>query len=80
MRPSPFFCCNRLLPRARRWNAARSFARYLDSHSEEYRGKYVLELGAGGGLPGIVAAKNGAKKVKHAIRLEYSLNAPGGSH
>jgi nicotinamide N-methyltransferase len=28
-----------------------------------YRGRFVLELGAGGGLPGIVVAKNGAKKV-----------------
>ena len=47
----------------RRWNAAWSFATYLDTHPEVYEGKCVLELGAGGGLPGIVAAKNGAEKV-----------------
>ncbi|GLB43079.1 putative S-adenosyl-L-methionine-dependent protein methyltransferase that trimethylates the N-terminal glycine 'Gly- 2' of elongation factor 1-alpha, before also catalyzing the mono- and dimethylation of 'Lys-3' [Lyophyllum shimeji] len=45
------------------WNAARAFASYLDEHRELYRGKCVLELGAGGGLPSIVAAKNGARKV-----------------
>jgi predicted nicotinamide N-methyase len=28
-----------------------------------YRDQNVLELGAGGGLPGLVAAKNGARKV-----------------
>jgi len=45
------------------WNAARSFASYLDVNPQLYRDRFVLELGAGGGLPGIVAAKNGAKKV-----------------
>lgn len=29
-----------------------------------YEHKCVLELGAGGGLPGIITAKNGAKKVR----------------
>lgn len=46
-----------------RWNAARAFATYLDHHREMYVGMNVLELGAGGGLPGIVTVLNGAKKV-----------------
>ncbi|GBE87585.1 Protein N-terminal and lysine N-methyltransferase EFM7 [Sparassis crispa] len=45
------------------WNASRAFASYLDIHSELYRDRSVLELGAGGGLPGLVAAKNGARTV-----------------
>ncbi|OBZ77623.1 Protein N-methyltransferase NNT1 [Grifola frondosa] len=45
------------------WNASRSFASYLDIHCELYRGLSVLELGAGGALPGIVAARNGAQTV-----------------
>jgi len=44
------------------WNAARAFATYLDCHPTLYRGKNVLELGAGGGLPGLVTVLNGAKK------------------
>ena len=48
-----------------RWNASRSFATYLDDHTELYRDRAVLELGAGGGLPGIVAANNGARTVGH---------------
>lgn len=46
-----------------RWNAAIAFASYLDSHDELINNKFVVELGAGGGLPGIVAAQNGATKV-----------------
>jgi nicotinamide N-methyltransferase len=45
------------------WNAARSFATYLDNNTHLYMDSCVLELGAGGGLPGIVALKNGARKV-----------------
>ncbi|KAI0367207.1 hypothetical protein BV20DRAFT_1024854 [Pilatotrama ljubarskyi] len=45
------------------WNASRAFAAYLDDHPELYCNRSVLELGAGGALPGIVAAKNGAKTV-----------------
>ncbi|KAI0317798.1 putative methyltransferase-domain-containing protein [Amylostereum chailletii] len=45
------------------WNASRSFASYLDQNRTLYHGRNVLELGAGGGLPGIVAIKNGARKV-----------------
>ncbi|KAJ7890664.1 nicotinamide N-methyltransferase [Mycena olivaceomarginata] len=50
------------------WNAARAFASYLDHAPELYRDGYVLELGAGGGLPGLVAAKNGAK---HVLLTDY---------
>jgi EEF1A N-terminal glycine/lysine methyltransferase len=53
-----------------RWNAARSFASYLNSHPNLYRDKYVLELGAGGGLPGIVVALGGARMV---CMLQYLL-------
>ncbi|KAG9312659.1 putative methyltransferase-domain-containing protein [Chiua virens] len=45
------------------WNAAIAFASYIDTHDELVRDKFVLELGAGGGLPGIVAAQNSATKV-----------------
>ncbi|KZT20524.1 hypothetical protein NEOLEDRAFT_1122557 [Neolentinus lepideus HHB14362 ss-1] len=44
------------------WNAARAFASYLDQNKEIYAGGSVLELGAGGGLPGIVCALNGARQ------------------
>ncbi|KAG6852539.1 hypothetical protein C0991_011055 [Blastosporella zonata] len=45
------------------WNAARAFASYLDEYQEIYLDKCILELGAGGALPSIVAAKTGARKV-----------------
>ncbi|EDR08955.1 uncharacterized protein LACBIDRAFT_249330, partial [Laccaria bicolor S238N-H82] len=45
------------------WNAARAFATYLDTHKHLCRGRLVLELGAGGALPSIVTATNGAGKV-----------------
>ena len=43
-----------------RWNAARSFASYLDTNTPLYASLNVLELGAGGALPSLVAAKNNA--------------------
>ncbi|EGO22866.1 hypothetical protein SERLADRAFT_471345 [Serpula lacrymans var. lacrymans S7.9] len=45
------------------WNAARSFASYIDANPDFVRDRFVLELGAGGGLPGIISALNGAQKV-----------------
>lgn len=60
----------------RRWNAARAFASYLDHAPELYHDRFVLELGAGGGLPGLVAAKNGAKRVSlvDSISLQRSFD------
>ncbi|KAJ2916887.1 hypothetical protein MD484_g3496, partial [Candolleomyces efflorescens] len=45
------------------WNAARSFATYLDEHRDLYENRNVLELGAAGALPSLVAAKNKARLV-----------------
>jgi len=46
------------------WNAAKSFAFFLDLNSHKFcKGKNVLELGAGGGLPSLVAGLAGAKTV-----------------
>lgn len=57
--------CSRSCLCDRRWNAAKALATYLDRPDTRhvYAGKNVLELGAGGGLPSIVTAKNGAEKV-----------------
>ena len=46
------------------WNAARVIADYIDGNPALVLGKSVLELGAGAGLPAIVAALNGAKCLK----------------
>jgi len=62
---SCFFCA--------RWNAARALARFLQCNPKLYAGQTVLELGAGGGLPGLIAAKCGAQKVR--VFLLYKLNA-----
>ncbi|RHZ70259.1 hypothetical protein Glove_273g10 [Diversispora epigaea] len=45
------------------WNASKCLVWYLDRHKELIRGKNILELGAGGALPSIISAVNGAKKV-----------------
>ncbi|KAF7309709.1 LIM-domain-containing protein [Mycena indigotica] len=50
------------------WNAGRVVASYLDHHRNLYLDENVLELGAGGGLPGLVAAKSGAK---HVVLSDY---------
>ena len=46
------------------WPAAIALAHEVASRAEELRGRSVLELGAGTGLPGIVAASSGAKVVQ----------------
>ncbi|ELR19982.1 nicotinamide nmethyltransferase [Acanthamoeba castellanii str. Neff] len=45
------------------WNAGLVLADYLDANPSLLHGKTVLELGAGGSLPSIIAIKHGAKKV-----------------
>ncbi|KAK7464883.1 Protein N-terminal and lysine N-methyltransferase efm7 [Stygiomarasmius scandens] len=45
------------------WNSALCISSYLDEHPELCKDRFVLELGAGGGLPSIIAALNNAKKV-----------------
>ncbi|KAJ3494154.1 hypothetical protein NLJ89_g10867 [Agrocybe chaxingu] len=45
------------------WNAAIAIATFLDANAELYRSRHVLELGAGGALPSLVTANNGAAKV-----------------
>lgn len=45
------------------WNAARFLASLIDSGALDMRGKCVLELGAGAGLPSLLAALNGAVAV-----------------
>jgi predicted nicotinamide N-methyase len=58
-----------------RWNASRSFASYLDARPELYRDRNVLELGAGGGLPGLLCALNGAQKVYIITSFPIPLNS-----
>ena len=45
------------------WDGAAPMATFLCEHPELVRDKTVVELGAGPGLPGIVAARLGAKRV-----------------
>jgi predicted nicotinamide N-methyase len=46
------------------WPAAIALAHEIATRPDEFRGRYVLELGAGTGLPGIVAASLGARVVQ----------------
>lgn len=46
------------------WPASIALAHDVASRPEEFRGRTVLELGAGTGLPGIVAASLGARVVQ----------------
>ena len=46
------------------WPAAIALAHDVAARPEEFRGRQVLELGAGTGLPGIVAASLGARLVQ----------------
>ncbi|KAJ4351635.1 Protein N-terminal and lysine N-methyltransferase efm7 [Didymosphaeria variabile] len=46
------------------WNAGRTVSDYLEERAHDLlHGKSVLELGAGAGLPSLVCALNGAKRV-----------------
>jgi len=51
------------------YNAARVIADRLDSGEIDVKGKRVLELGAGAGLPGLIAALNGAS---HSVISDYA--------
>lgn len=53
------------------WNGSRVISEYFETNPEVVRGKTVLELGAGAGLPSIVAAVLGAKKV---VMTDYPDN------
>lgn len=53
------------------WNGARVISNYFETNPDVVRGKTVLELGAGAGLPSIVAAVLGAKKV---VMTDYPDN------
>jgi len=54
------------------WPASIALAHELVSRAAELRGRRILELGAGTGLPGIVAATYGARVVQ-TDRLEEAL-------
>ncbi len=56
------------------WPAAIALAHDVASRAEAFRGRRVLELGAGTGLPGIVAATLGAR-VAHTDRDGLALHA-----
>lgn len=45
------------------WNTARVFSDYLLANPSLTRNQRILELGAGAGLPGFIAALTGAKQV-----------------
>lgn len=69
------------------WPAAIALAHEVATRAEEFRGRSVLELGAGTGLPGIVAASLGARVVQtdrhevpmHICRRNAERNAGGGA-
>ena len=54
------------------WPAAVALAHEVAARADEFRGRRVLELGAGTGLPGIVAASLGARVVQ-SDRHELAL-------
>ncbi len=56
------------------WPASIALAHDLVSRADDLRGKHVLELGAGTGLPGIVAATLGARVVQ-TDRDELAMSA-----
>ncbi|HSU17736.1 class I SAM-dependent methyltransferase [Longimicrobium sp.] len=55
------------------WPAAIALAHEIASRGEDFRGQRVLELGAGTGLPGIVAASLGARLVQ-TDKLELAMS------
>ena len=69
------------------WNGGRWLARHLDSNPELVTGKLVAELGAGAGLPSMIACALGAKRVICTdypdaelidnIATNFAVNCPG---
>ena len=66
------------------WAGGQALARYILDHSEQVRGRRVLDFGAGSGLVAIAAMKSGARHVTAAeiddfavaaIALNAALNA-----
>lgn len=62
------------------WPAAQVMARYFLSRPEWVRGRNVVDLGCGGGIAGIAAAKAGARRIysndiDHAALEMTALNA-----
>jgi predicted nicotinamide N-methyase len=53
------------------WPAAKALATFLLQHPEYTRGKHVLELGAGLGLPSLVAARNAA----HVLCTDHAADS-----
>jgi predicted nicotinamide N-methyase len=49
------------------WPGGQALARYILDHAEEFRGKTLLDFGAGSGLVAIAAAKAGARAVATEI-------------
>jgi methyltransferase-like protein 23 len=70
------------------WPAAIALAHEIATRANEFRGQAVLELGAGTGLPGVVAASLGATVVQtdrnelalHLCRLNGKQNKIDGVH
>jgi len=52
------------------WYAAVAFGQYVALHASLFKGKKILELGAGLGLPGLVASKCGG----HVTLSEFGYN------
>ena len=50
------------------WNAGRCLANLFDEHPSLCLDRTLVELGAGAGLPSIVAVLNGARQARHTWR------------
>lgn len=68
------------------WQASTTIARFLEQHVDEFiQSKRVLELGAGAGLPSLLASRRGAGKVvitdypdtDLVENLEYNVSTAG---
>jgi predicted nicotinamide N-methyase len=55
------------------WSATITLGQDIILRADEFKGKHVLELGAGTGLPGIVAASLAAKKVVQTDKNNLAL-------